>query len=100
MRRSLRSGLNYDNNDDDHSGVGEVLGHLLAPTDIFLRFFGRTDLRISASRAKNCQEFAVEVRFSVDPPKMGQKGVKQFPRPKNLAEKNFFRPKIDLTGIV
>ena len=52
----------------------------------FLSISGRTELIISASRAKNCEEFAVKVRFSVDPPKPGQKGVKRFPRPKNLAD--------------
>ena len=71
-----------------------------APTDIFPTIFGRTELIIGASRAKNCEEFAVEVRFSVDPPKLDQKGVKRFSRPKNLGEQKFWGPKIDLTGIV
>ena len=61
--------------------------------------FGRTELTIDASRAKNCEEVAVEVRFSVDRPKLGQKGVKRFPRPKNLADKKDLA-KIELTGIV
>ena len=30
-----------------------------APTHIFWTIFGRTELIISASRAKNCEEFAV-----------------------------------------
>ena len=71
-----------------------------APTDIFPTIFGRTGLRIGGSRAKNCEEVAVEVRFSVDPPKLDQKGVKRFFRPKNLGEKFFGGSKIDLTGIV
>ena len=60
-----------------------------APTDIFPTIFGRTELIIGASRAKNCDEIDGEVRFSIDPPKPAQKGVKRFLRPKNLAEKNF-----------
>ena len=71
-----------------------------ALTDIFLRFFGRTDLRIVASRAKKCEGLDFEVHLSVDPPKLDQKGVKRFSRPKNLGDKKFFWPKIDLTGIV
>ncbi len=58
----------------------------MAPTEIFLRLFGRTDLRIGACKAKNCEELDFEVRLSIDPPKLGQKGVKRFPRPKNLDE--------------
>ena len=65
-----------------------------APTDIFLRFSGRTGLRIGESRVKNCEEFVVEVRFSVDPPKLHQKGVKRFSRPKNLGEKIFVGRKL------
>ena len=60
-----------------------------APTEIFSLIFGRTELIIDASRAKSCEEFAIDVRFSVDPPKLHQKGVKRFSSPKNLAEKNF-----------
>ena len=69
-----------------------------APTEIFSLIFGRTELIRDASRAKSCEEFAIDVRFSVDPPKLHQKGVKRFSRPKNFGE--FFLPKIDLTGIV
>ena len=69
-------------------------------TDIFLTIFGRTELIIGASRAKNCEEVDGEVRFSIDPPKPAQKGVKRLPRPKNVTEKKIFWPKIELTGIV
>ena len=58
-----------------------------APTDIFSMFFGRTNLRIGASRGKNCEELDFEVRFSLEVPKPAQKGEKRFPIPKNLAEK-------------
>ena len=71
-----------------------------APTDMFLRFFGRTDLRISASRAKNCEEVDGEVRLPVQPPKLALKGETNVSRPKNFVEKKFFWPKNELTGIV
>ena len=71
-----------------------------APTDIFLRFFGRTDLRIGASRAKNCEELDFEVRLSVDPPKLDQKGVKRFSRPKNIADFCFCRRDFSASEIV
>ena len=86
-------------------GVGDRWGgrrritDLRAPTDIFLSIFGRTELRIGPSRAKNCQEVDFEVRFSLEASKPAQKGEKRFPRPKNLAD-FFFSPKIELTGIV
>ena len=54
------------------------------PTDLFPAIFGRTELIISASRAKNCEEVDFEVRLSVDPPKLVQKGVKRFSRPKHF----------------
>ena len=71
-----------------------------APMEIFSLIFGRTELITNASRAKNCEEFAINVRFSVDAPKLHQKGIKPFSSPKNLAEKNFGGPKNELTGIV
>ena len=39
-------------------------------TDIFSSMFGRTDPRIGASKAKNCEEVDFEVRSSVEPPKL------------------------------
>ena len=71
-----------------------------AQTDIFSMIFGRTELRIGPSRAKNCQEVDFEVRFSLEASKPAQKGEKRFPRPKNLADFFFVSPKIELTGIV
>ena len=80
-------------------GVGDWGGRrritdLRAPTDIFLSIFGRTELRIGPSRAKNCQEVDFEVRFSLEASKPAQKGEKRFPRPKNLAV-FFFRQKLN-----
>ena len=61
-----------------------------APTDIFLTKFGRTELIIGPSRAKNCQEDDLEVRFSLEAPKPCQKGEKRPPRPKKSRRKKFF----------
>jgi len=61
-----------------------------APTGIFLTFFGRTDLRISPSRAKNCEEVDGEVRLPVQPPKLALKGETNASRPKNFVENLFF----------
>ena len=54
--------------------------------DVIRTFFGRTDLRIRASRAKNCKQVDGEVRFSLEAPKPAQKREKRFPRPINLGE--------------
>ena len=64
------------------------------PTDIFLTIFGRTDLIIGASKAKNCVEFDFEVRFPMNPLKLAQKSEKQLPTPKKFVETNFFRQKL------
>ena len=66
-----------------------------APTDIFLTIFGRTDLIIGASKAKNGVEFDFEVRFPMNPPKLAQKGEKQLPTPKILPKKCFVRKKLE-----
>ena len=58
-----------------------------APTDILLRFFGRTDLRIDA-------------RLLVQPPQLAQKGETQVPRSKIFVETNFLGRKVELTGIL
>ena len=63
-------------------------------------FFGRTHLRIGASRAKNCEGLDFEVRSSANPPKLAQKGEKQFLRPKIIVRKQFCSPKIEMLGIV
>ena len=73
---------------------------LAAETDIFSSILGRTDLKIGASKAKNCEEFDFEVRLPVRPPNYAQKGKKCCPTPKNFVKRFFFQPKIDLTGIV
>ena len=65
----------------------------------FLRFFGCTDLRIGASRAKKCEGLDFKVHSSVDPPKSAQKGEKQFSRTKIFAL-FFSPPKIEMSGIV
>ena len=58
--------------------------------DIFFANFGRTELTIGESRAKNCEEVDFEVRFSLEAPKLSNKGEKRFLRPKNLADFFFF----------
>ena len=71
-----------------------------AQTGIFSPSFGRTELIIVSSRAKKCEDFDSEVRLPVQPPKLDQKGVERFPRPKNLADFFCCSPKIELMGIV
>ena len=68
--------------------------------DTFFTNFSRTELTIGESRANNCKEVDFEVRFSLEAPKLSQKGEKRFPRPKNHVGKKFVSPKIDSTGIV
>ena len=64
-------------------------------TDIFLTIFGRTDLKIGSSRAKNCEELDFEVRLSVDPSKLDQKEGKRCSRPKKIAPINFLGRKLN-----
>ena len=71
----------------DRGGWRRCITDSRAPTDIFFTNFGRTELTIGESRANNCKEVDFEVRFSLEAPKLSQKGEKQFPRPKNLAAK-------------
>ena len=69
MSTPLRRNLCYA---ERIGGVGDRWGgrrritDLRAPTDIFLPIFGRTELRIGPSRAKDCQEVDFEVRFSLE----------------------------------
>ena len=79
----------------DWGGPSQRIAELRAPTDAFSTIFGRTELIIGASRAKNCEEVDGEVHFSIDPPKPAQKGVKRFLRPKNLTQKFFFGRKLN-----
>ena len=67
---------------------------LPAPTDLFSSIFGRTELIIGASKAKNRKEFDDEVRFLVRPPKSAQKGETRLPRLENFVELFFFRQKL------
>ena len=56
----------------------------LSKNNVFYAFFGRTELTIGVSKAKNCDEYARGVRFCVAPQK-----------PRKNAEKNtkIFDPK-------
>ena len=67
---------------------------------MFSSIVGRTDPRIGASKAKNCEEVDFEVRKPLDLPKLTKKRKKLYPRPKNVADFFFVPPKIELTGIV
>ena len=63
--------------------------HLLiagGPTASFSSIFGRTDLIIAASKAKNCGEVDGEVRLPVDAPKLAQKDEKRCPTRKKIVE--------------
>ena len=53
----------------------------------FIMFFGRTDLRIGASKAKFDAESDFEVRFAVAPPKPGKNYEKIIFRSEKFAEK-------------
>ena len=53
------------------------------PDHVFLSIFGRTDLIIGGSKAKNCVEVYFEVRLPVDSPKLAKTSQKRFPTPKN-----------------
>ena len=44
------------------------------------------ELKIGASKAKNCEELDFEVCLSVYPAKLDQKGGKRFSRPKIFAD--------------
>ena len=70
------------------------------PDHVFLSIFGRTDLIIGGSKTKNCVEVYFEVRLPVDSPKLAKTRQKRFPIPKNSPEFLFFRPKIEMLGIV
>ena len=69
-----------------------------AETDIFSSIFGRTDLKIGASKAKNCEEVDFEVQIPVDLPKPAQKGEKGCSAPKNFVEKIFCGRKLNCRG--
>ena len=49
--------------------------------------FSRTKLRISLSKAKNCEEADFDVQKAVAPPKLAKKAEKQKKCPKNFRKK-------------
>ena len=57
-------------------------------THVFFMIFSRTNLRISQSRAKNCEESAGNVRFDVAPQKPSKNVVKRAFETKNPGKKN------------
>ena len=67
---------------------------------MFLTIFGRTELKIGPSKAKNHEDLDFEAQLPVQPPKLALKGETNVSRPKNFVEKNCFLLKIELTGIV
>ena len=62
--------------------------------------FGRTDLRISLSRAKFDAEADFDVRSAVEPRKPHQIGEKQNFRSENFVENFFLASKNETSGIV
>ena len=64
------------------------------PDHVFLSIFGRTDLIIGGSKAKNCVEVYFEVRLPVDPPKLAKTSQK----PKNSPGKCCFGRKLKCWG--
>ena len=50
---------------------------LFRNTDMFMAIFGRTQLIMSLSRAKNCKESASDVHFRPAPPKHSKKAEKR-----------------------
>ena len=67
--------------------------------DIFSMNFGRTDLRISGSKAKFDVEVDFDVRLVLAPPKPCQINEKLIFRSKNFAKK-FWASKNEMSGIV
>ena len=62
--------------------------------------FGRTDLRISGSRAKFDVEVNGKVHLAVAPPKPNEINEKLIYRSKNLVEHKFLTSKNETLGIV
>ena len=61
-------------------------GKTKSETDVISTKFGRTDLIIGQSKAKNCEEFAGDVRIGVAP----QKPSKNMQKRAKFCENNFF----------
>ena len=68
------------------------------PDHVFLSIFGRTDLIIGGSKAKNCMEVYFEVRLPVDSPKLAKTSQKRFPTPNNSPGNIFFGRKLKCWG--
>ena len=66
----------------------------------FYRILGRTDLRMSVSRAKFDAESDFEVRLAVAHQKPNQNNEKLILRSKIFVEKNFSTSKNEMSGIV
>ena len=60
---------------------------------LFLMIFSRTDLRISLSKAKNCEETDFDVQKAVAPPKLAKKAEKQ-KMSQTIAKQIFGRRKV------
>ena len=63
---------------------------------LFLVIFSRTDLRISLSKAKNCEETDFDVQKAVAPPKLVKKSEKQKKLSENFAKKKFSTSKNEM----
>ena len=66
-----------------------------AETVIFSLIFGRTDLKIDASKAKNCEDVDFEVRIPVDLPKTAQKGEKRYSTPTSFRKQKKISRKLN-----
>ena len=67
--------------------------------DVFSMNFGRTEVIIGASKAKNCEESFGEVRFYVAPQKPGKNDENEYSRLKNMSNKKI-APNNRMLGIV
>ena len=56
--------------------ASKILTWFLHETDIFSSIFGRTDPRIGASKAKNCEDVDFEVHKPPNPPKLAKERKK------------------------
>ena len=67
---------------------------------MFSMIFGRTELRISLSRAKFDEKADFDVRSAVEPRKTHQIGKKQIFRSEKFVEQIFLASKNETSGIV
>ena len=79
--------------------VAKKNGKTKSGMHVFLMTFGRTDLIISQSRAKFCEESAGDVRFCVAPQKPG-KNMQKRVFEAIFFEQMFLTSKIEMFGIV